>query len=181
MGFLGLTGYYRHFIKGYDVIAKPLTDLLKKGAFQWTDKTQTTFVHLKEAIMTAPVLTLPNFDLTFVVESDASHESIGAVLSQGNKPIAYFSKGLGPKHQVLSVYEKEMMVVLVIVKKWNAYLTDKHFQIKIDHYSLKFLLDQKANTPAQQAWIIKMIGYDYEVIFRKGSTNVVADALSKLP
>ena len=178
-GFLGLTGYYRRFIKGYGMIAKPLTDLLKKNNFQWTDIAQTAFEQLKKVMVTAPVLALPNFNLPFVVESDASSEGIGAVLSQEGKPIAYFSKGLGPKHQALSVYEREMLAILAAVKKWNAYLTGRHFKIKTDHYSLKFLLDQKANTPAQQAWIVKMMGYDYEVLFRKGSTNIVADALSR--
>ena len=74
-----------------------------------------------------------------------------------------------------------MLAVLSAVKKWNAYLLDRHFKIKIDHFSLKFLLDQKMNTPAQQAWVIKMMGYDYEVIFRKEVSNVVVDALSRIP
>ena len=74
-----------------------------------------------------------------------------------------------------------MMTILTTVKKWNVCLIERPFQIKIDHYNLKFLLDQKANTLAQQAWIIKMTGYDYEVLFRKNSSNTVADALSRKP
>ena len=77
--------------------------------------------------------------------------------------------------------KKEMIAILAAVKKWNAYLMGRHFQIKTDHYSPKFLLDQKVNTPAQQAWIIKMMGYDYEVVFKKGSCNTVDDALSRKP
>ena len=73
------------------------------------------------------------------------------------------------------------MAILAAVKKWNSYLMGRHFQIKTDHYSLKFLLDQAATTPAQQAWIIKMMGYDFKVIYRKGSSNTVADALSRKP
>ena len=82
---------------------------------------------------------------------------------------------------MLSVYEKEMMAILSTVQNWNAYLMGRHFQIKIDHYSLKFLLDQKATTLAQQAWVIKMMMYDYEVTFRKGISNTMADALSRRP
>ena len=74
-----------------------------------------------------------------------------------------------------------MLAILAVVKKWHAYLTGRRFQIKTDHYSFKFLLDQKANTPAQQAWIVKMMEYDYDVFYRKGSTNTVADALSRKP
>ena len=74
-----------------------------------------------------------------------------------------------------------MMATLAFVKKWSVNLLGRHFQIKNDHYSLKFLLDQHANTPTQQAWIIKMMGYDYEVTFKKGSSNTMADTLSKRP
>ena len=126
-------------------------------------------------------MALPDFNITFVVESDASSIVIGVVLSQKSRPIAYFSKALSPKLQVKSVYEKEMLAILSAVKKWNAYLLGRHFQIKTDHHSLKFLLDQRTNTLAQQLWVIKMMGYDYELVFRRGSKNTVADALSRLP
>ena len=68
-------------------------------------------------MVTGPVLALPNFDIPFVVESNASNEGIKAVLNQQGNPIAYFNKGLAPKHQVLSVYEKKMMAILATIKK----------------------------------------------------------------
>ena len=74
-----------------------------------------------------------------------------------------------------------MLAILTAVKRWSAYLLGRHFQIRTDHQSLRFLLDQHANTPAQQVWIMKMMGYDYTLTFRKGANNVVADALSRLP
>ena len=92
--FLGLTGYYRRFIHRYGLIVKPLIELLKKEAFQWTPTTQVAFDNLKQAMISAPVFTLPNFTTEFIVEADASQGGIWAVLTQKGKPVAYFSKAL---------------------------------------------------------------------------------------
>lgn len=102
-GFLGLAGYYRRFVKNFGAMAKPLTELLKKGqVFPWTPVTEEAFQLLKEALTSAPVLAIPDFNQTF----DACDKGIGAVLQQGGHPIAYVSKALGPKNQGLSTYEK---------------------------------------------------------------------------
>ena len=74
-----------------------------------------------------------------------------------------------------------MLAILVAVKKWSSYLIGRHFKIKTEHHSLKFLLDQKTTTPAQQPWVLKMMGFDYEVLYRKGTSNGAADALSRRP
>jgi hypothetical protein len=95
-GFLGPAGYYRKFIKKYGAIAKPLTDLLKKDNFGWTELAMTSFQQLKQVLSTAPVLQLLDFNKSFVVECDASSTGFGAVLHQRNRPIAYFSRMIMP-------------------------------------------------------------------------------------
>ncbi|GJR55926.1 ty3-gypsy retrotransposon protein [Tanacetum coccineum] len=135
-GFLGLTGYYRRFVKSYAIISHPLTALLKKNAFKWSIAAQQAFETLKLAMSQAPVLKLPNFNEPFIVETDASGIGIGAILQQGGHPIAYMSKALAPKHHILSTYEKEFLVVIQALEKWRGYLLDRHFVIKTDHFSL---------------------------------------------
>ncbi|GAV63615.1 hypothetical protein CFOL_v3_07133 [Cephalotus follicularis] len=90
-GFLGLTGYYRRFIRNYSLLSKPLTSLLKKDAFKWTEEATDSFNRLKDAMVTTPVLALPNMQEEFVVEIDASGSGIGAVLMQNGHPVAYIA------------------------------------------------------------------------------------------
>ncbi|XP_026410459.1 uncharacterized protein LOC113305656 [Papaver somniferum] len=128
--------YYISFIKGYDTINKPLTDLLKKNAFIWSPLAEESFFTLKTAMCTTPVLALPDFSKRFVVETDACSRGIGEVLMQGGRVIAYYSKPLGPKALGLSTYEKELLVVFNAVTKWKHYLTGHHFIIDTDQRSI---------------------------------------------
>ncbi|KAK4409585.1 putative mitochondrial protein [Sesamum angolense] len=100
-GFLRLIGYYRRFIKGYGVISKPLTVLLKKDAFEWNLEAKMAFNQLKKVMTTAHVLTMPDFSQPNVVETDTCGKGIGVVLIQGGKPIAYLSKALAAKNGVV--------------------------------------------------------------------------------
>nr|XP_051211101.1 uncharacterized protein LOC127328548 [Lolium perenne] len=120
-GFLGLTGYYRKFIKNYGMIAKPLTQLLCKGVlFLWGPEQQHSFQLLKDTMVQAPVLAIPDFSQSFVLETDACNTGIGAVLMQNGHPVAFLSKSLCRRNQTLSTYEKECLAIILAVDKWRA-------------------------------------------------------------
>ncbi|KAL3597323.1 hypothetical protein D5086_008960 [Populus alba] len=146
-GFLGLTGYYRKFVRNYGLIARALTNLLKKGQFGWNAEAKEAFQTLKKAMTITPILAMPNFNDTFIVETDASGNGIGAVLQQQGKPIAFMSRALGVSKCSWSTYAKEMLAVVEAIQ--------------------------------QQKWVAKLLGYDYEIQYRPGHENSVADALSR--
>jgi len=121
-GFLGLTGYYRRFINNYGVIAAPLAALLKREAFLWSSAATEAFDALKQALTTAPVLQLPDFDKPFIIDCDASGTGFGAVLHQGDGPIAFFSRSVAPQHAKLAAYERELIGLVQAVRHWRPYL-----------------------------------------------------------
>ena len=179
--FLGLSGFYRRFVKGYASIAHPLTSLLKKNSFEWSVGAQDAFEALKLALTSAPILSLPDFNIPFVIQSDASGYAMGAVLLQNNHPIAYFSKLFCPRMARASTYLRELHAITCAVKRWRQYLLGNFFIIQTDHRSLKELLTQVIQTPEQQLYLSKLLGYHYEIHYRSGKSNVVADALSRGP
>ena len=94
------------------------------------------------AMCSAPILRLPDFTDTFVVETDASNFGVSAVLMQQNHPIAYFRKNLGPRRRLASTYHKELYAIVESVQKWRQYLLGREFIIRSDQRSLKELLSQ---------------------------------------
>lgn len=172
--FFGLTGYYRKFIRGYGIVAAPLTALLKKNSFSW-NSTAEAFNHLKEVLTQPPVLSLPNLSKAFVIECDACGVGIGVVLMQDQRPIAYFSKALKGRELSVSTYEKEMLALVKSIQLWRPYLLGRPFVVGTDQRGLKYLF----TTPNQQRWLPKILGFDYTVEYKKGAANRVADALSR--
>jgi hypothetical protein len=178
-GFLGLTGYYRKFVSQYGVLARPLTNLLKKGQYVWDDKLEFAFIAFKHAMTTTPTLAMPNFNNSFTIETDASSEGIGAMLSQQGKPVAFMSRALGVTKLSWSIYAKEMLAIIEAIRLWRPYLLGKKCFIQTDHRSLKYLLEQRIVTQEQQKWVAKLLGYDYEILYCLDRENSAANALSK--
>lgn len=100
---------------------------------------------------------------------------------QKGHPIAFLSKGLSTQHQSLSVYDKELLALVMAVNKWSQYLTMRPFIVKTDQRALKFLLEHKLHTGTQLKWITKLMQYDFEIEYKKGKENKAADALSRIP
>ena len=179
-GILGLTGFYRKFIKGYAAIASPLTSLLRKDKFCWSPEAHIAFTTLQQAMVSAQVLSNPNFSLPFTIETDASVAAMGAVLLQEDHPIAFYSKVLCPRLQKALAYIRELHAITSSVRKWRHYLLGTSFTILTDHRSLKDLMTQIIQTPEQQTYLSKLLGFDYTIKYKLGTTNVVADALSRI-
>ena len=136
--FLGLCSFYRKFIRWFSEIAAPLTDLTKKNKpWVWGDQEEKAFNGLKRAMVTAPVLQLPDFEREFTVTTDASRVSVGAILQQdfgsGLQPICYESKKLNPTETRYGAYERELLGIVWAVGKWRHYLASRHFTIQTDH------------------------------------------------
>lgn len=183
--FLGMAGWYQRYIHGYSAIAASLTDLLKKAdRFQWTPEAQQSFDALKSSLTTAPVLTHPDFDKHFYIQCDASMSGVGGVLFQivGDEehPIAFMSKKLNSAQKNYSVTELECLAAILSVEKFRCYVEGMPFTIITDHASLKWLMSQKDLTGRLGRWSLKLQGFDFNIEHRKGSANVVPDALSRI-
>jgi len=135
---------------------------------------------LKAAMTSTPVLSVPDFTIPFVVETNASGTGMGAVLMQRGHPIAYFSKQFCPKLLRSSTYIRELHAITSAVKCWRQYLLGHPFVILTDYKSLRELMTQPIQTPEQHVYLAKLLGYNYSIQYKAGHSNVVADALSRL-
>ena len=206
--FLGAVGYYRKFIPSFAEVASPLNDLTKtqpsrnkvvttnvtKTKFgrrvrtedivsEWTPECQKSFEQLKSAMISAPVLRLPDNSKTYEIFVDASGRAMGAVLMQrhedGLHPVAYYSKKFSQAEKNYAVHEQELLGLFMSLKHWKHYLIMNHVTIYTDHKPLTYLKTQPELSPRQYRWLTYFSDFDTEIIAVEGTKNVIADALSR--
>ena len=178
--FLGLAGYYRRFVKGFSMIAAPMTRLLQKNVkYEWSEKCQGSFEKLKAFITEAPVLTQPTCGKEYVIYSDASLNGLGCVLMQEGKVVAYASRQLKPHEKNYPTHDLELAAIVFVLKIWRHYLYGEKCFIYTDHKSLKYLPSQRELNLRQRRWMELIKDYDCVIDYHPGKANVVADALSR--
>ena len=134
-----MAGYYRRFVKGFSVIAAPMTRLLQKESkFEWSDKCQASFDKLKTLLTEAPILVQPEAGKEFVIYSDASHVGLGCVLMQDRKVVAYASRQLKVHEKNYPTHDLELAAIVFALKIWRHYLYGEKCKIFTDHKSLKY-------------------------------------------
>ncbi|KAI3824039.1 hypothetical protein L1987_05486 [Smallanthus sonchifolius] len=184
--FLGHAGFYRRFIKGFNVITKPLCNLLLKDVpFDFTNECLQALNILKEQLVKAPILQPPDWSKSFEIMCDASDTTIGAVLGQriDKKPVAiyYASKTLSEAQLNYTTTEKELLAVVYALDKFRSYIWGSKVIVYSDHSAVRYLMEKKDAKPRLIRWVLLLQEFDLEIRDKKGSENVVADHLSRIP
>lgn len=188
--FLGMASWYRRFIEGFATKAAPLNSLTSTKAgspkFNWSTEAEDAFNCLKAAIASSPVLACPDYSKPFRVYTDASAYGTGGVLTQGDKederPVAFTSRTLTAAERNFSATEREALSVIHSIETWRCYLdTGREFEIHTDHSSLRWFISLESPTGRLARWGVRLAPYNFKIIHRKGSEQVVPDALSRAP
>ena len=183
--FLGLASWYRRFIPNYATLATPLTKLLKKTqSWIWHAEQQSAYEEIKLCLSDAPVLACPDFEIPFVLQTDASNTGLGAVLTQTVRDeehvISYASRTLSEAEIKYSTTEKECLAIVWAIQKYRPYLEGYKFTVVTDHSSLRWLHNLKNPTGRLARWSLSLLEYDFDILHRKGSQHHVPDALSRM-
>jgi len=185
--FLGLCGWYRHFIPNLSEIAEPLNKLLKKSSkFEWTESQHQAFTKLKDTIINAAVLAYPDFSKRFILRTDSSSYGLGCVLAQKSldgieRPIAFASRSLSKCELNYDACEKECLGIVWALKKFEHYLDGIEFDLETDNRALVWLSGMKNINTKFMRWSLKIQDFQAVIKHIPGRLNVVADVLSRAP
>lgn len=196
--FLGLSGYYRRFIRDYAKLAKPLTNLLrgedghrrisknesKNFKINLDDDAVQAFNTIRNILSSEDVLIFPDFSKPFILTTDASDKALGAVLSQitpdGERPISFISKSLSRPEENYATNEKELLAIVWALNSFRNFIYGAKITIYTDHMPLTFAISPKNVNAKLKRWKAYIEEHDYEMFYKKGKSNVVADALSRI-
>ena len=187
--FLGLAGYYRRFVPHFATIAEPLTELTKgknPDQVKWNERCGEAFRKLKELLSTPPILKVAEPNKQYVLQTDASEQGLGAVLSQIGEngeehPVAFASRKFLPREKNYSVIEKECLAIVWSLQVFHVYLYGQKFSIETDHQPLPWLGRMKNNNQRLTRWALSIQPYRFEIRHRSESSNGNADGLSRGP
>ena len=183
--FLGLCGYYRPFISNYATICQPLTRLFKKGTdYEWGEAQVKAFEDLKSRLISAPILSYPDFSKPFVIVADASDVGIGAALLQKGPrrlmPIAFASKVLSDTERRYSVTEREALGVTWALRKFRDICFGYKVTVFTDHQPVTNLFRNRNLTGKLARWFLQVQEFEPEIKYIPGPRNTIADALSRV-
>ena len=184
--FVGLCSYYRRHIRDFSAIAQPLHALTKKNTrFYWSSECEESFRTLKEALTSAPIIALPRDEGTSTLDTDASRNAIGAVLSQTQdgeeRVVAYGSRLCSRAEANYCTTRQELHAVVFFVEQFKQYLLGRPFVIRTDHAALKWLHRTPEPVGQQSRWLEQLAAYDFQIVHRPGVKHANADALSRIP
>lgn len=185
--FLGLTSYYRQYIKDYSSIASPLTDSLRKeepNEIRWDAEKERAFQALKAALISKPVLRAPDFAKPFFVQCDASDRGLGAILCQRDEngqehPVLYASRKLTVREQAYSASEKECACLVWAARKFSCYLYGTRFTFQTDHCPLQWLQKMSPKNGSRLRWSLILQEFNFDVVYKRGKQHGNADCLSR--
>lgn len=184
--FLGLVGWYRRLIPNFSSRSASLTDMTRKSSpvrVKWTQESEDAFKDLKNCLCQEPVLQCPDFSLPFTVQTDASGVGLGAVLLQGGEgnqlPVQYISRKLFPREMRYSTIEKEALAIKWALDTLKYYLIGKEFLLETDHRALQWIHKMKDINARITRWYLSLQPYRFQVQYRPGNKNVIADFLSR--
>lgn len=186
MRFLGCAGFYRSYVPGFSIIAKPLTYLLrKKTRWKWGPDQVKAFDKLKNIITSDTVMKLPDMDQPFILQTDASRQGLGCSLSQmgdkGLRPVAFASRTLNKHEENYSITELELLSVLYACKKFKQYIEYSRTIVETDHSAIKSIFKLEEPNGRLKRWIMRLQGLDITIVHRSGKSMLVSDALSRAP
>lgn len=183
---IGMLSYYRRFVPDFLSIVAPLTRLTRKSEkLNWTEECEKSFNQIKTTLVTPPILTCPNWQYPFIIQTDASTLGLGCLLFQDydgrDHVVCYLSRSLTKNEVKFGSTQLEIFAVIWTIEKLRGYIEGQKSTVVTDNYALKWINELKDPKARLGRWCLKLQKYDFDVIHRKGILNVLPDCLSRTP